>query len=328
MHHSDRSYFERIFDGCSKLDSVTLAVGYGTRGGSKMPQLAFAETLTSPFGDTSLEAQGVGQLNALAYGLYYGRRPLRDLTLSEISPRAFYPVPRADSIKQHLMESLHRFRLSVGTFIVKDDGEEAERVLDETAGVVQARNLHAYIRAATGLQELKLHFATGEHLEPRVPFDAIFEETTWSKLRKLQLSHVTAGDRKLVEMLFRHKDTLEILDLNYMELYDGSWESVFKEIAGKLPCLRRVRLRGSLVDEDGIGEFNFHPVMFWARRDAIETVILKGGEWPDLKAMSDVERYPWDVPNYAEPELERDDDGCPSDDSAESTNRTSLSACK
>jgi len=46
------------------------------------------------------------------------------------------------------------------------------------------------------------------------------------------------------------------------------------------------------VDEDGIEGFNFHPVMFSARRDAIETVILKSGEWPDLEALSDVERYP------------------------------------
>ncbi|KAK5119599.1 hypothetical protein LTR85_007428 [Meristemomyces frigidus] len=313
----DVTCLKALFDGCQQLDRVTFALGSGPMRRSDALQRAFANTLRSPWGDATKGDEGLTQLSSLAMALCASQHTLRDLTLTEISARAFYPNVLGWEPMAYMTKDLHRLRLELQTCMSEDEELGAEAILAEMMECIEDGYLHRMLRSATGLRDLKLHFPAAERLGNVAWLGEIFQYTTWNKLRKLQLCHVLTVDIDLVALLLRHKKTLQEVDLFYIDLWDGSWEDLFTQIAGQLPRLRRIRLRGVFVNEDNVIEFNFHPAMVTPQRDAIEQFILKGGAWPDLEAISAYEQYPWDVPDYVEPTASHDEDGYSSDGSAE-----------
>ncbi|KAK5138109.1 hypothetical protein LTR08_004804 [Meristemomyces frigidus] len=195
---------------------------------------------------------------------------------------------------------------------------EVVAVLDVARDIIEDGHLHSILSSAVELRDLRLHFPFDQNIMTQTSLVSVFRDTTWKKLRKLQLSQVFANSANVVDFLLRHKATLRELSLYEMELLEGTWESTFMEIAGKLPRLRRIRLRGSFVDESAEWEFGSIPRKFSARGNAIENYILRGGSWPDLEAFPDREQEKKDFPGYVEPTLAHEDEDTWSDDSAES----------
>lgn len=100
---------------------------------------------------------------------------------------------------------------------------------------------------ATGLQELTIAVQLRERGPSRlVKLPIIVAENHWPKLKRLSLAGFQATEGQLKNLLLRHKDSLETLELCDAYLTDGTWDSLFTSIAGRLPKLRRFKLYQSL----------------------------------------------------------------------------------
>jgi len=112
------------------------------------------------------------------------------------------------------------------------------------------------LSAASELRVLKLDMpADDTQMNIRsalVMLDALVGSHTWPGLRKLPISNVRTSEAIIVSFLMRRGATLRSLSLAYVAFTEGSWDSVFRTIAGQMPRLRRVRLHGTFkhIDHD------------------------------------------------------------------------------
>ena len=175
--------------------------------------------------------------------------------------------------------------------------------------------------AATELRDLRVHFPFDlEDQMPTASLTGLFGQTTWPKLRKLQLCQIYADSADLIDLLFRHKATLRELSLYYVQLTSGTWEDTFQQMAGQFPRLGRVRLRGTFHDNTTEWEFsNGYPRCFSPFQDGVVSLILTGNPpWSEIVKVPKYWENKGDIPGYTEPILVHDDEGTWSDDSAES----------
>lgn len=119
----------------------------------------------------------------------------------------------------------------------------------------------------------------------------VLGELTFSHLEELHLSNCMTSEHWLTVFLVRHATTLQGLSIANMQLKHGTWKTFFVRIAGKLPALKTVKLRGKLESHRAKDEFTFsvpgfgHEDMSCPQRDAVEQYVLNGGEWPDLDCL-------------------------------------------
>jgi hypothetical protein len=128
-------------------------------------------------------------------------------------------------------------------------------------------------------------------------------------LYELDIGDCKADTQCLTNLILRHKTTLRRLTLSDIHLLgpDLGCRSVLTAIAGQLPNLRKIRLRGLLTSRFGI-EFNFYAPeeqsKVQPRRDDIENIVLKGSGhiWDD-----DYKARPRHFPNegYVPPGFQR-----------------------
>lgn len=110
----------------------------------------------------------------------------------------------------------------------------------------------ALSRAATKLMELKIVGASDPSCftQADVPrffsLDRTISNTTWPHLGRVYLSGFVSTEQALVNFVLRHKDTLEFLGLGNAHLTEGTWESAFSLLAGKLPKLRHSNFAGNI----------------------------------------------------------------------------------
>lgn len=212
-------------------------------------------------------------------------------------------------------------RLCLGLTALPDEDDEnydveetgPEEFVDSVNELFNSGQPNQILREAKELRVLKLRLPLC--LTYEMSFDeasyadvqSLLGSVTYPHLYEFSLAHGLAHGTHFVEFLLRHKATLRRLNLSYMHFpSQETWVDVFTKIGGKLPKLQEVRLRG---DFDSLGQKEFHFDILGAdsrrihpQRDALETLILKGGEVPeDLYQLPFKTCYPHEQPGYMPP---------------------------
>lgn len=345
VHRMDINALTTLFERCPKLDHVTIALGHGTQGTLDAATYAFKEGLCYPYGDatyanpvkTSFDdnptAQGSRQFYGLAEAILRSGTRLRHLTAIDISYTVLQNHGRDFERVRAMMRYLRELRLGFDCYLERGDSRDhVEYVWLHAHKYLADRGLKQYLSAAPELRVLKLslpRFPLPWQWGPTGNFEDCVGDISWTKLREFGITAMDAKEDELVDFLLRHKRTLRRLSLSNLSLTQGSWVSLFERIAGKLPNLKKVRLRGRF-DEERFGGVLFDFLRFDGPggpralesrkvsplRDAFENFILHGGKLPlGRKELPYEERiYPWHLPGYEPPDIE--EDGYISDGSA------------
>lgn len=135
-----------------------------------------------------------------------------------------------------------------------------------------------------------------------------------SHLYELAIRQCFTTSHYLKDFIFSHKATLRRLALWDIYLVDpsDSWQQVFKDIAGQLPQLCKIKLRGhfrfesSLPFDFGMPGGSLPEAM--PLRDDMENFVLKGGEVPDWEKTHSHEEIspPEERPDYKQSGLPMD----------------------
>lgn len=246
-------------------------------------------------GDASNLNAGVDQFFSVMNALIQsGRRPKR-LTVDEVTWRIFTPEKLNQCSMRDVMSTLKEFRLGIGCC---DDElpDREEEIVEEASFMIRNGVLKTWLGVASELRVLKLIMPMLAGGPAFLRTRDVIPEKTWPKLRELGLSDFETTEGDLVDLLLRHKESLRRLSLSHLDLVAGEWESAFRRIGGKLPKLRKIKLRGSFLESGaphlhfGIpGEASQDDPMC----DTIEECILYGGELPDFSDLLD-EEIEWD----------------------------------
>lgn len=327
----DLKCFTTFFKACPKLESVTVATAYGSAGFKDAGRMAFKEAMVAPYGDSNVLDSGVHQFWTIIRALYDAQHPPKRFTATDVSYRIVretWSKVDCNLMMAHLMSDLHEFRL--GLSIHEDEldpmipGQNIDIGIDCYIRYVPGI-LAKWLSDAPQLRVLKLrmyhnHFA---NIRPEAKLKDVVGSTTWPKLRELGINDVLTTQNELLDLLLRHKDSLRRLSLSYIYLEQGTWVDFIQEIGGKLPKLKKVKLRGDMTDLEagtyefavpGCGEESEHPI-----QEAAEKFILYGGESleeylvPDAEAEASDPDMPF---NFEINRIEDEDAGYTTDGSA------------
>ena len=174
------------------------------------------------------------------------QRHIKHLTATEISHRVLQDSWRGNPViplMTHLMQGLTEFRL--GFSCHEDEIDPAE--IDVEADIEEHHEkglLAQWLGLAHEIRVIKIMAYSVDLDRPNARLERSLGRTTWPKLRELGLSHFSTTENELVDLLLRHAKSLRRLSLSFIYLTEGSWESVLMRIGGKLPKLKKVKLRG------------------------------------------------------------------------------------
>lgn len=125
----DTHCLTQLFHACSKLDTVTLSLGHGTKGRVNMLDFAFKDCMYTPSSDKG-DMIGVDQFFSLVEAFHKSGRSLKSLTVTDVSPRIVPPDMFYDSSHiPSVMRSLYEFRL--GLQITEEDVADVDELFDE-----------------------------------------------------------------------------------------------------------------------------------------------------------------------------------------------------
>lgn len=290
----DLDCFTTFFRACPKLESVTVATAYGTGGFKDAGRMAFKEAMISPYGDGTILDQGVHQFWTIIQAVCQARTTPKCFTATDMSYRIFekkWAGMDTQPIMAHMMAHLREFRL--GLSVSEDELDPSIEGQDIDIGhecyhYYGSGLLAKWLSLAPQLRVLKLRMYHNHSEEP-VPearLKDVVGSTTWPKLRELGLNDMLTSEDELLDLLLRHKDSLRRLSLSYIYLQQGSWTSFLERIGGKLPKLKKIKLRGDLSDLEwgtyelavpGLGDDEEEPF-----QEAAENFFINGGDLEDL----------------------------------------------
>ncbi len=152
-------------------------------------------------------------------------KQLRSLRIDPADPRSgishhVLNLPPAGLDRaRNAFETLTTLELCINTHNVEEDWVVTMR----TGAISQIMS------AARNLEELWLRFdARCQWLMG--DFTKVVGSQTWTKLRSLSLCLMDMHEQELVDFLERHSSTLEVLDLQFVEISEGTWHTVLTEM--------------------------------------------------------------------------------------------------
>ncbi|KAL7273469.1 hypothetical protein RUND412_003673 [Rhizina undulata] len=104
---------------------------------------------------------------------------------------------------------------------------------------------------ASNLQSISIEFAMppGDYMDGYINY--IFgTQYVWKKLRILSLRGFDMNSGQFYRLIYRHAETIEEIALACINLRYGSWQEVMRNIKHRMPKLKRLELRGKLLDHD------------------------------------------------------------------------------
>ncbi|KAI4276135.1 MAG: hypothetical protein L6R38_005736 [Xanthoria sp. 2 TBL-2021] len=123
---------------------------------------------------------------------------------------------------------LQAFRIHVATNMQDDiDAESANEACVELFG--QGRPL-GLLRSMSSLQVLDLSFEGYDGSMPRVSLKQVVGNIHWSALRKVALKGLETTQKDLLQFLKKHAQSLRVAKLDCLDLSQGLWSDVFKEM--------------------------------------------------------------------------------------------------
>lgn len=152
----------------------------------------------------------------------------------------------------------------------------------------------AYVRALNFTLNLERLLTIAHSLETlwlmmdNRPFyvDGILHAIKSKRLRDLMLFSVYTSEDSLVELLLRHSQSLQQLDLGCVFLHSGSWASLSRRISCKMEALSRIQLIGIGRRSKTFTENDLTPT--WSAE--AQTFILRGGDLPEPRYDNDEDR--------------------------------------
>ncbi|KXT07641.1 hypothetical protein AC578_10182 [Pseudocercospora eumusae] len=318
----DHQCFYELFAACSNLTDVAVSIGHGTSGYIDKGRKAYKNIMMHPYGDIDYRDQGVHQFWTVVEALHHAKRQPRRFFLGDVSYRMLRHTWRdapVDPLVENLMQNLRELRIG---FSIYDDEPLAGVHLHEVTALRTESNefyrrglLAKWLGSAQNLRVLKIRMWHTEFRAPYARMEDALGTTTWPKLRELGLSEFAVAEDYLVDLLLRHKDSLRRLSLSDIHLSSGALDGFVDRVGGKLPKLRKVKLRNHFRD-------SFNTEMEFAdegtvngERDATEYQLLRGGDPLDSWLENDG-MFPEDLDSYEPPSrLDESDAGYTTDGS-------------
>lgn len=296
---------------CPRLCEVTIASGEGC---GRRPQgfKAAVKSLgtDSPWRTLDWRHTGVRQILNLANAVASAGIRLDSLTISETTHRLWDCHSKKDRMNlEALIRPLRRFRLSVKarrkplTDGNSDDDSEADYDIKN----YQAGRFRTMLSEATNLRVLKLQFPAfqpycNSFQSPNL--EDLLGDLKFPHLYELAISRCATGSSFLKSVILRHRATLRRLTISRIHLVGNDFAEFVQSIAGQLPNLCEVTLRGVSTPMpwspgycNGSYSTAEYPENTLVRYHA-ERFVLMGGVAPDW----DDWRYE-DMENYVQPRL-------------------------
>ena len=318
-----------LFENCPKTREVTIALQGGIMRHLNAGITGFGDAMTRPYHDRHWWTSDIHQVLSVAKAAHHAGTKLDSLTLRNVPPTIFDRHRDVGDGEWRALRALVKplRRLRLWTNVDPPDTEECDEIDDLDPGIrpIQRQcgqifedgHLHEPLLSATELRVLELEMPHwNPHDEGDEPeysrLDRALGETVYSHLYELSISDCEVDEDYLVDLILRHKATLRRLYLSNISLFDfeASWRDVFHKISGKLPQLRRLRLRGAFYSANEV-EIGFEPAGSESHRiapyrDALENFILNGGDFPtdDDNILPDQADYPDE--SYRPPGLRQD----------------------
>jgi hypothetical protein len=290
----------KLFAGCPNIRDVIVAYGAHCDRELNASHTSYKEALATPGKGLAWANTGARQVLNIADTAASNGLKLDSLTLAGATYQLWDPELRneeeVESLKG-LVRPLRRLRLyiqderDIEDIEHPDDDDppytDEDKYADSEADeAFETGSITEMLAEAANLRVLKLrlwqrscfHGITA-HLEN------VLGDLHFTHLYELAVGGCNTDPQYLTTAILRHKTTLRRLSLSDIGLRDllgpapPGWRAALVAIAGQLPHLRKVRLRGCLSSSRmanlNFGSPNAHP---W--RDVVENFVLKGGAPP------------------------------------------------
>jgi hypothetical protein len=250
-----------MFEGCPNLREVTLAFQSDDGGPQrrlKASRTVFAEAMTVAHGDTRVEQVGKVHLIGLAQALRDSGRSLDSLTLVNVDYKALCADFTERFQLKALVNPLRRLRVFIQLAHRKNEihyGMTPEMSVFTEAPELRVLKIRLPDRILDR-QQLPSEKTGSDRVweavsEGRINLNHVFRKTTYSHLYELSLANCSVCGATLTDFILRHRQTLRRLSLQNMLLgafqhsyHEQSWPDFFIRIAGRLPKLHKVMIRG------------------------------------------------------------------------------------
>lgn len=274
-----------LFEACPRLDTVLLTTANELRATSTQCLRSFQEAMIFPFGDVSRLLWGCMQLHTMLVAASDADTKLRSLAAATVS-FMFFGDALGELHKIHdAISGLENLRLDLHRNFINEDDPVDQLEMEGFLRAMKDQRLVEFFANAPNLRTLKVVAPIAEDGDDRVPLDNLLGNTVWPKLEALHVQNVECASTELLGLLRRHSITLQRLNLVDIVFREGDFESFATSIAGQLPALRKVRLRGDFVSDAQPGaDFSFDPVN--DRKDydeytlVMQMYFVKGGTFP------------------------------------------------
>jgi hypothetical protein len=234
---------------------------------------------------------------------------LDSLTLAGVTHEVFEPETDNDDRWKTFLKPLRKLRLSIQHSPPEGDDDGHPEYLYDAMEFFSSETLNNILMSLDNLRVLKLALP-GESGLPAIIVENVLSDVTMPHLIDFGLSTACSRDDFLAKFLLRHASTLQRLSLSDLELVEGDRRQFFTRMANQLPKLCKIKLRGDFT----LGEGSWYGDQFrfdvpgledgkvWPIRDAIERLVLEGGEWEDISKFG--EGLPFEAPEgYISPGL-------------------------
>ena len=289
----------KLFAGCPNIRDVTVAYA-NIRTGCNFPpricctrklnasHMAFTRVLASPGRCRGWANTVARQVLNIADAAASSGVKLDSLTLPGATYQLWDPGLRSEEELESLKAvvlPLRRLLLDIqieSNFEARNDEGFRRTWADDMAdAVIKTGSLTKMLAEAANLRVLKLHLWERPYDCPSPYLEDALEDIHFSHLYDLAIGGCMTKTQYLIDVLLRHKATLRRLSISDIHLVDPgrNWPSFFDAIAGKLPNLRKVKLRGRLTSFTRPGrDFQFQtPGAGSIGVSDIEDFVLKDG---------------------------------------------------
>ena len=289
--------FAVLFKACPRLDAVTVSMANSIHLTTTQHMKSFQRAMMHPFGDTTKYYTGVLALQSLLLGAHEAGRKLSTLAVAPLS-HAFFELPDDVAAKVYtVIRGLTCLNVVLASVFDDDYGEILLRVYQRMMYDLRHKNIPELLRHTPKLTVLSIDAPSVWSAEALpVPLRDVLGTVHLPCLQILCLRWFVCSTSELSRTLLAHGPTLQRLELVSLDASEGTWESFFEGIGGKLPELRSVRLRDQFAERGDAGiifqDFDtvpheIHPAVKRFTQ-AMEKFVLDGkGELPDQVNMEE-----------------------------------------
>ncbi|TKA65631.1 hypothetical protein B0A55_10557 [Friedmanniomyces simplex] len=264
-----RKAFAALFRACPKLDRVIMTMMNELRVQSASTmERAFQEGMVSPFSDHPIYYIGTHALESLLLGVHDSGRTLRSLAVQPNSHASFEMRPEVAAKVYEVVGGLSELHIGMMAVFEDDWGELDEGLMSRVMFDLEHAKVAEFVAQGAKLTSLSIGAPEIFDRRPRVPLRYLVGDTRLHVLQTLKLRWFTATEAELHTLLVRHSETLKELELVGAHIAGGTWMSFFRSIAGKLPLLETVRLRGDFWQDGAI--ISFLPYDYEAVKEGVE----------------------------------------------------------